>query len=280
MQSYNSYFKTFGLLLVFLTFIFLTFASKQTFAINMESPRFKIQFGDINIGAIDSISDSYNLSTTLGQTAAGEFSRDGYVVKAGFQYIHSIIPFAFSVSNTNINLGNLYPDTPNAVTTKLKVSFGKAGGYQVTASETGSLQTLSGIDSIPDVNCGEGNNSCDEDNAKSWTSNSSYGFGYNVSCNGIDNSIPCFSAIPPAFKTCGNNDCPTYYRRFSDILQSETPRVIMASPNVTIYTPTPYPDAVNRNTNQTTLTFKANISSMQPAGTYQTVINFVAMPGF
>lgn len=272
--------KNFYLIFIFLTFVFLSFYLNQAYAVNMESPRFKIQFGDINIGAIDSSSNSYNLSTTLGQTAAGEFSRDGYVVKAGFQYIHSIIPFAFSVSNTNINLGTLSPDTPNTVTTKLKVSFGKAGGYQVTASETGPLQTLSGIDSIPDVNCGEGNNACDEDNAKPWTSNSSYGFGYNVSCNGIDSSIPCFSAIPPAFKICGGDDCPTYYRRFADTLQSEIPSVIMASPNVTIYTPTPYPDAVNRNTNQTTLTFKANINSMQPAGTYQTVINLTAIPGF
>lgn len=249
-------------------------------AVNMESSRFKIQFGDINIGAVNTSSNSYNLSTTLGQIAAGEFSRDGYVIKAGFQYIHSIIPFAFSVSDTNINFGSLGPDIPATAATKLKVSFGGAGEYQVTAAENGPLQTLSQVHNIPDTNCNGDDETCDEDTASPWTSASTYGFGYNVSCSNITSPIPCSVAIPSAFKTCGGNDCPTYFRRFSDIAASEQPKVIMSNSNVTIYTPTPYPDGANRNTHQTTVTFKANINIMQPAGTYQTVVSFVATPSF
>ena len=85
---------------------------RYVFADNMESSTYRIQMGTINIGGKDQTSDSYKLGTSLGQTAANEFSSSGYIVKAGFQYIHSIIPFRFSLSSTNINLGTLSPNTP------------------------------------------------------------------------------------------------------------------------------------------------------------------------
>jgi hypothetical protein len=224
---------------------------RYVFADNMESSTYRIQMGTINIGGNNETSDTYKLSTSLGQTAANEFSSSGYIVKAGFQYIHSIIPFRFSLSSTNINLGTLSPNTPSTATTTLTVYFGGAGQYIVTASEEGPLQTLSGSDNIPDTSCNGGGNTCSESTSKVWNSSSAYGFGYNMAGNDI-----------PADFTDS-----TYYRPFPNRLASESPVTVMSSTNV----------GKNR---QSTMTFKANVSNLQAAGTYQTVIKFVATPSY
>lgn len=228
-------------------FFFLAFS---VFAVNMESSRFKIESANTTSAAGNKSSTNYKLSDTIGQLAAGEFSSSGYVVKAGFQYINSIIPFRFSISNTNISLGNLVPNTPSTATTTLTVYFGGAGQYQVTAIEEQPLKTLSG-NSIPDTSCNGGAETCTESLAKIWDSNSAYGFGYNMS--GDD--------IPSDFISS------SYFRPFPDRSAGESPVVVMSSTNV----------GKNR---QATLTFKANISPIQKAGSYQTVINFVATPSF
>jgi len=237
------------LLIIFMIFIFsyLNFV----YAINMESPLFKIQYGEIGIAGGNKSSANYNLSDTVGQTAAGQFNSSGYVVKAGFQYLHSIIPFRFSISNTNINFGTLVPNSPQTAITTLTVSFGGAGQYQVTAIEEGRLRTLDNLNSIPDTECDGGPNTCNESLAKPWTSNTAYGFGYNLSGNDI----------PSDFIDTN------YFRPFPNREENEDPVVIMSSTNV------------GRN-RQATMTFKVNISPIQPAGRYQTIINFVATPSF
>ncbi|MFZ6034541.1 MAG: hypothetical protein ACOYUB_00090 [Patescibacteria group bacterium] len=220
-------------------------------AVSMESPRFQIKNANVNSASGDKSSSGYKLSDTIGQTAAGQFSSAGYVVKAGFQYIHSIIPFQFSISDTNISLNTLVPNTPATATTVLSVSFGSAGQYQVTAIEEGTLRTLTETNSIPDTECDGGVDTCTETTAKTWTSNSAYGFGYNMDGNDI----------PADFLSTD------YFRPFPDRTAAEAPAVVMSSADV------------GRN-RQATMTFKANISSVQPAGSYQTIVNFVATPGF
>jgi hypothetical protein len=238
-------------ILLFTIFSFLLFFIKSVFAINMESPLFKIQYGEIGIAGGNKNSENYYLSDTVGQTAAGQFNSTGYIVKAGFQYLHSIIPFRFSISNTNINFGTLIPNTPQTATTVLTVSFGAAGQYQVTAIEEGKLRTLDEANSIPDTQCDGGVNTCNESLARPWTSISGYGFGYNMSGNDV----------PTDFVDS------TYFRPFPDRTENESPAVVMSSTNV----------GKNR---QATMTFKVNISPIQPAGKYQTIINFVATPSF
>ena len=220
-------------------------------AINMESPLFKIQYGEIGIAGGNKNSETYYLSDTVGQTAAGQFNSTGYIVKAGFQYLHSIIPFRFSISDISIDFGTLIANSPQTATTVLTVSFGAAGQYQVTAIEEGKLRTLDEVNNIPDTQCDGGSNTCNESLAKPWTSNSAYGFGYNMS--GDD--------VPSDFID------NTYFRPFPDRTESESPAIVMSSTNV----------GKNR---QATMNFKVNISSVQPAGKYQTIINFVATPSF
>lgn len=230
--------------------LLLGMTGKTIYAVSMESPRFRIESANTSSAAGNKESSGYKLSDTIGQLAAGEFSSTGYVVKAGFQYLHSIIPFRFSISNINIALGTLVPNTPSTATTTLTVYFGGAGQYQVTAIEEGPLKTLSG-NTIPDTVCDGGAETCSESVAKTWSSTTAYGFGYNMSGNDI-----------PADFTSS-----TKYRPFPDRTAAESPTVVMSSVNV-------------GKSRQATMTFKANISPVQPAGSYQTIINFVATPSF
>jgi hypothetical protein len=239
---------------IFLTFILfypLFYFVNKINAISMNSSTYKIESASVSNAAARKSSDTYRLVDTLGQLAAGEASSSGYILKAGFQYIHSIIPFRFSISKTQIDLGTLIPNTFSTDATILTVSFGGSGQYQVTAEELGPLTTLNGSNYIQDTQCNGGADTCSEALAKLWTSTSAYGFGYNMA--GDD--------IPSDFINT------SYFRPFPDRNQNEPPVAIMASNNV----------GKNR---QATLTFKANIPPTQAAGTYQTIINFIATPSF
>lgn len=227
----------------------LTLLTPKTLADNLGSQSYEIQMGNVNIGAKDQSSTSYNLGVTMGQTAAQSFSSSGYYVLAGFQYIHTIIPFRFTISDTTINLGTLAPSTPSTAATTLTVSFGDAGQYQVTAIEETKLQTLNAGASIADTTCDSG--SCTETSAGAWTSSSIYGFGYNMSGNDI----------PVDFTDS------TYYRPFPDRSAAESNAVVMSNANI----------GKNR---QATMTFKGNVSATQTAGQYSTIVNFVATPSY
>ncbi len=237
------------LILLFLTIPY-SLVPNPSLAVPMDSSRFKIESANVEIAGGNKNSTSYKLADTVGQLAAGQYSSTGYVVKAGFQYLHSIIPFRFSISDINIAFGTLVPSTPATATTNLTVYFGGAGQYQVTAIEEGPLKTQS-LNIIPDTSCDGGANTCSESLAKIWSSSSAYGFGYGMSGNDI-----------PADFIDG-----TYYRPFPDRTSAESPATVMTSINV----------GKNRSS---TVTFKTNISSIQPAGSYQTVINFVATPSY
>ncbi len=237
-------------MLLFLLLFFSIFNLKKIQAINMESSKFKMESANVSTAAGSKSSDNYQLSDTVGQTVAGQFASSGYVIKAGFQYLKSIIPFRFTVSNTNVNLGTLIPNTFSTSQITLKVDFGSAGEYQVLAYEEYPMKNPTGI-TIPDTSCNGGSETCNKLLAKLWNSTSTYGFGYNMS--GDD--------IPADFINSN------YFRPFANKENGDNPVVIMSSSNV------------GRN-RQSTLTFKANISSVQPAGSYQTVIHFIAIPSF
>jgi len=258
--------KSFKFLLVVLTFAFLVL-NLSVYAIDMQSPQYRIQMSNVNIGSASQLQSSSGnlLSDTMGQLAAGEFSSSGYIVKAGFQYIHSIVPFSFSISKTSINFGSVIPNSPVTDTTDLAVSFGGGGEYQVTVSERERLKTISGSNYINDTCCdaGCGNpGQCTETASAAWTFDTTTGFGYKMS--GED--------IPTTFITCGS----TCYRPFPDLSAPEDPAVVMSSPNVTVDLTSKPKDIIH----QSTMTLKLDVSNVQPAGTYQTVLNFIATPSY
>ena len=237
------------LISTFALFYSCFFASTYIYAqAEINSSRYKIQMPNFNSGAGIPTSSNYKMNTTIGQTAPGLYSSTGYRVKAGFQYISSIIPFSFSISHLSIDLGSLLPQIPSTASETLTVSSGGAGGYQIKASENHTLQTSGGVSSIPNTSC---DTSCSTTLAGVWNSSSSYGFGYNMS--GMD--------TPSDFIDL------TYYRPFADRSNSEDPQVVMSS------------SYVGRD-RQATVTYKVNVEGSQPAGTYNNTIMYTAIPSY
>lgn len=233
---------------LFLLFFLPCFLSPVLAQEKIESDNYRIQFPNFNSGAGIPTSSGYKLDSTLGQGAPGLYSSAGFRVKAGFQYIHSIIPFSFSVSDIQINFGTLTPDTPSTDSSTLTVSAGGAGGYSVKASENNPLKTFNGVNTIPDTLC---DSTCSETTAGVWTSSTKYGFGFNMA--GDD--------IPADFTNS------TYFRQFADTNSAESKATIMTSVNV-------------GRSRVATITYKINVSDIQPAGTYQNIIMFTAIPGY
>lgn len=242
------------LILIFSSFFLHSQLSILHFAVqaaNLSSDSYRIQMGNLNMGAGLPTSSSYKLGVTGGQTAPGLYTSTGYLVRAGFWYIKTIIPFAFTISDLSIDFGTLTAGSPSTAQNMLSVSAGGAGGYQVTAIENDTLQTSGGTAEIPDTTCDGGANTCTETDAKPWTDDTKYGFGYNMTGNDI----------PSDFIDS------TYYRPFPSQEEAEDPAIVMSSSQVG-------KDRV------ATVTYKVNISGSQAAGDYENYIIFVATPKY
>jgi hypothetical protein len=238
--------------IVFFYFLFSIFYLSPVLAqSSIKSTNYEITWPNLNMGSGKPDPSNFKLGVTTGQTSPGLYSSTGYKVRSGFQYIHSIIPFSFSISDLSIALGTLTPETPVTQTNTLTVSAGGAGGYQVTARENEPLSATGGSTTIPDTSCNGGADTCDETTAKPWTDNSKYGFGYNMSGNDV----------PSTFVNS------TYYRPFPSLAASENAAVVMSS-------------SVVGESRQATVTYKVNISNVQAAGSYENIIIFVATPSF
>lgn len=215
----------------------------------IESGNYRIQFPNFNSGAGIPTSTNYNLDSTLGQGIAGEYSSTGYRVKAGFEYIHSIIPFSFAVSGLQINFGNLSPNTFYTGTSTITISAGGAGGYQVLASEDKPLTSTAGGNTIPNTVCD--NSTCNYITAAVWTNTNTKGFGFNLSGDGV----------PSEFINS------TYYKSFADRSDLVAPALLTSST-----------EAVDNHS--TTVTYKVNILPTQAAGTYRNVVQYIAVPRY
>jgi len=246
------------LLLTLFLPLFLFFSLKPIFAVDssMRSSSFRIDWPSVNMGAGLPSSDNYILNATLGQNAAGLYSSTGFLIRSGFQYINSIIPFYFSIEKTAIAFGILEIDTPKSITSKLTVQAGGADGYQVLVSEKTPLTSGSG-NILADTRGDNG--SCSETLADTWSQSSTYGFGFNIT--GDD--------VPSEF-TGGK------YKQFADLSHNEVAQAIMSKNGVTWNAPNnawPWQS-------QATVTYKVNRGSTQAAGNYQNIITYTAIPSF
>lgn len=221
---------------------------------NMRSDNYEIQMGNINMTAGEKASSNFKLGDTVGQTASGLYQSTGYQIGAGFWYITGIIPFTFTISDLDIAFGQLTANNPQILTNTLTVSAGGAGGYQVLAFETHPLKSAS-ENFIPDV-LGD-NSDISETTASTWSSNTTYGFGFKMTGDDIPNDFTNPACAP---------DC---YRQFADPTASppEEPQIIMSSDDVT-------------RQSQATIYYKVNISGSQEAGNYQNQIIFMAIPKY
>jgi hypothetical protein len=227
----------------------------------MSSSNYQIIFGNINSGGSTAQSgtgaENYQLDISLGQTLAKKFTSDGYIVKTGFQYIHNLVPFYFQISDISIDFGVLTPNTLTDRTFNLEVSqYGS--GYEIEAIADHQMQTQLATAEIPATFC-NGTPECTIAQAQLWDSSSAYGFGYRVT--GHDR---------PADFALDN-----YFRPFATLNDNNYPVNIMASSGITEIDST-----TRERLRRATVTLRLNVSVVQPAGNYQTLLNLIAVPRY
>lgn len=238
--------------ITFLTSLLLLLYSVKAEAFTMSNLDYILQMGNLNSFAGRKSNSEFTLTDTGGQLAPGLYSGSNYKIRAGFQYIYSIIAFRFTISNIFIDFGTLSPTTPVLRTNILTVSNGSAYGYQVTAFENHQLMILAYGQIIPNTTCDAG--TCTTTTAAAWTSTLTYGFGYR--CDNLSGT-DCATGFTTS----------TFYKQFADNAAGQSPVAVMAGTNV------------GRN-KQSQITYKVNISGTQTAGLYQNVITYVATPTY
>lgn len=238
---------TFIIFIVFVTCLFSSLATTAS-AETLISPNYKIRMGNFNMTSGYKSSASYNLTDTVGQTAAEFFSSTGYHVKAGFQYMYALDDFAFTISSLAISLGTITPNTFSTASNTLTVTA-PGQGYNVTTYEVNKLTKSGGSETIPDTICDSG--PCTETSATVWTTASNNGFGYNATGNDI------------AADFIG----ATYFRPFPDLSAAESPATVMIRTGA----------GINR---IATITYKVSPSGSQSAGDYSTQIVYIATPTY
>ncbi len=255
--DYNEgmYYKV--LLTLILVLIGAYVATRPTFALNMSNSQWILQMGSVNNNFAGLKSGSgYTLRDTGGQVAPGLYSGTGGKVRAGFQYIGSLIPFSFKISGegvTSVDFGIIDPTNPVTRTQTLSVTNGSAHGFVVTIAENHALLDPPTGSSIPDTTCNAGD--CTSTTATLWDSIFAYGFGYRCDQVGVTNYCPTDFATT------------NFYRPVANTSLSQNPATVMSGANV------------GRNM-QVQITYKANISTSQGAGFYSNVLTYVLTPTF
>lgn len=238
-----------------IAFLFLSeichLRSKICLSQTFESPSYHIDFGNFNMTSGSKRSTNYKLTDTVGQNAPGQFNSNGYVLKAGFQYIDNGKDWylSFKISNLDLNFGSLVANVGSTVTNTLTINSPLSFGYEILAIANNPLTAIGQNSTIPDTKCDT--NVCSDSVSGLWTSSSTYGFGFNANGHGTS-----------SYFTNQN-----YFRRFANNSLSETPKTIISENN----------RAMNHSA---VITYKINISPSQTAGTYQNSINFTAIPKY
>lgn len=244
-------FRNFSFICLFAYLLIGSFFALQANAQTMSNTNYIIRMGNLNAISGKPTGSNYKLSFTSGETGANLFTGTNYKVRAGFQYISSIISFRFSISNILIDFGSITPGTPVLRSNLLSISNGSANGYQVTSSQNHNLRVNANGNEIPATACDTGN-TCTTSTANHWASTLTYGFGYRC-----DNTI--------------GSDCDSQFVSFSDyykpFISSPSAVVVMSSLNV------------SRN-RKSTVTYKVNVPGTQVAGLYTNILNYIAMPTF
>lgn len=238
-----------ALLILWLYTTFLLLSVSEVWGQTMQNDEFILQMGNLNSISGRTSGSNYQLSFTSGQTPNNLFSGPNYKVRAGFQYIYTLLPFRFSISNIFIDFGVISPTSPVTRTNLLTVSNESANGYRVTVSQNHNLRVDASGFEIPATTCDSGN--CTSTTSDAWTSSLTFGFGYR--CDNVTGT-DCTTGFSNA----------DYYKSF---ISSPSAVTIMSS--------------ANRGKNRKSqVTYKVNIAGTQAAGLYRNVLNYIAIPTY
>lgn len=217
---------------------------------SMSNSSYIIRFPNLNSFSGKPTNSQYKLGITGGQTAPGLYSGTNYRIRAGFQYINFGRSFSFSISSLFVDFGPVVPGAPVTRTNYLTVTNRSAYGYTVLASENHPLRMNPSGVSVPDTTCDSG--TCNEQSSATWSSLTTFGFGYR--CDNVSGT-DCQSGFTN----------PDDYKQFASSESAELAQPVMRGVN-----------AVKNAQSQ--ITYKINVSTTQPAGSYENAINFIAVP--
>ncbi len=216
----------------------------------MKNDSYRIQLGSFNMGSGKPTNSNYKIGFTVGNTAIGLDTGANYKVKSGFQYIHPIDQFVFSLSTLFIDFGVINPGEPITRTNTLTITNRTAHGYQVTAVESSPMKLKDSSITIPDTACDSG--TCTESTASTWSNPLVYGFGYR--CDDIVGT------------DCSDDfSSSSTYKQFANSESNETPKILISGLN----------SGVDK---KAQITYKVNIANTQPAGEYRNTITYIATP--
>lgn len=244
--------RYFSLAINFLLIISILVVFSETsnaLAQTMSNSEYVLRMGNFNVSSGKPSGPDYSVSFTAGQLSPGLYTGSNYKVRAGFQYIYSIIPFTFRISQILIDFGTLSPTNPVTRSHNLILSNGSAYGYSVTLSQNHPLRVnATGID-IPNTTCDDG--TCTPTTSAAWTSSLVYGLGYR--CDNVTGT-----------------DCATGFAsasNFKSLSSSPSATTVMTGANV-------------GRSKEVQISFKVNVSQTQAAGLYTNILNYIATPTY
>lgn len=229
------------LILVSLALIFLCI---QVNAVELQSPRFNLQTESVGFQS-DKKNNSYtSLSSLWGDKAYQLFKSQNYYMTSE---MNSNI--SFSLSNALIDLGDLtlHKENSKSVSVDLNSNIQMS---QLGIMQEYSLKSPSG-EIIEETKCDDEQNPCNNALAKTWSSPTQYGFGYNAQGENVGQDF------------VGN----TFYRPLPNQNQDKLPITLMIN-------------NMNKTKSHAIITFKINVNPSQAVGTYDTIIDFIALPGY
>ena len=208
-----------------------------------------MQMGNFNFLSGSTSSSSYDLHETGGELAIGQSDSASYTVKSGFEYVRTLIPFSFTLSQNYIDFGTINPQTFYTDALSINVTSGAAFGYKVTSIQNHRLenQDYSGI-YMPNT---VGDSATITPTVQGvWVNTNTYGLGYTLSnITGTDASF-----------TSG-------YRSFSDSSLLESPITVMSNNGAV-------PES------EVSVTYKLNVDPIQQNGEYQNIVTYTMTATF
>lgn len=237
--------------------ITIVLLAQPVFAAVMTSTNYSIQSDSVNFGGGLSTSTNYKQESTFGEIATGDSSSASYVVKAGYQQMHSAYIAISTVADVTLSpsIDGTTGGTANGSTTVL-VTTDNPAGYELYIKASSSPALVSGANSFADYTPAGAN----PDFTFSIAANASE-FAFSPEGNDItseykDNGTSCNTGALDTNDSCWNS-------------LSTTNELIAQS------SASNYPSGT-----QTVIEFRAasGASNTQSAGTYQATTTVTALP--
>ena len=159
---------------------------------------------------------------------------------------------AANTTGASVDFGSLNLSAFNNLAQFLQCTTNATNGYVIQTFESGRLTMVGGSTTIPDTTCPS--NSCSTSTAALWTTNTASGFGYALEVGTTSTGAVLGITTASAYKPFGVG-----YANAQTVLSRTN-------------TPT--------GTDSAYICYRITVSNIQPAGTYQNEINFIATATF